>query len=164
MPTGAAITATRCCSASTARPGATRRSSTRYLHQLEEAEKRDHRRLGREMDLFHLQEEAAGAVFWHPKGWTLYRTLEDYMRRRLDANGYRRGEDAAADGPLALGSVRPLGQLSVSNMFIAEVPDEDKMLAVKPMNCPGHVQIFRQGIRSLSRPAAADGGVRLVPP
>ena len=59
-----------------------------YLHQLEEAEKRDHRRLGREMDLFHLQEEAPGSVFWHPKGWTLFRALVDYMRRRQEANGY----------------------------------------------------------------------------
>jgi len=117
-----------------------------YLFRLEEAERRDHRKLGRELDLFHLQEEAVGSVFWHPKGWTLYRTIEDYMRRRLDATGYQE-----VRGPLLLD--RSLWEASGhwdnfrENMFIAESRDE-RVLAVKPMNCPGHVLIFRNRLRS----------------
>ncbi len=117
-----------------------------YLFRLEEAERRDHRRLGRELDLFHLQEEAVGSVFWHPKGWKLYRVIEDYMRRRLDAAGYQE-----VRGPLLLD--RSLWEASGhwdnfrENMFIAESRDE-RMLAVKPMNCPGHVLIFRNRLRS----------------
>jgi threonyl-tRNA synthetase len=117
-----------------------------YLTQLEEAEKRDHRRLGREMDLFHQQEEAAGAVFWHPKGWTLYRTLETYIRRRLDAVGY-----VEVKTPQLMD--RSLWERSGhwekfrEAMFIVQ-DDENHVLAVKPMNCPGHVQIFRQGLKS----------------
>jgi len=117
-----------------------------YLHMLEEAEKRDHRRLGREMDLFHLQEEAVGAAFWHPKGWTLYRTVQDYMRNRLDQAGY-----VEVNTPQLVD--RSLWEDSGhwekfrENMFISEA-DEDKILAIKPMNCPCHVQIFRQGIKS----------------
>src|SRR5207249_8248156 len=94
-----------------------------YLHQLEEAEKRDHRRLGRELDLFHQQEEAVGSVFWHPKGWTLYRVIEDYMRRRLDDAGY-----LEVRGPTLLD--RSLWEASGhwetfrENMFIAESRDE----------------------------------------
>jgi threonyl-tRNA synthetase len=118
-----------------------------YLHRLAEAERRDHRRIGREMDLFHMQEEAVGSVFWHQKGWKLYRTVEAYMRRRLEAAGY--GEvktPQLVDRSLweASGhweSYRP-------NMFVVRVDDEDKDLALKPMNCPCHVQIFRQGLRS----------------
>jgi threonyl-tRNA synthetase len=118
----------------------------RYLFQLEEAERRDHRRLGRELDLFHLGEEAVGSVFWHPKGWTLYRTIEAYMRRRLDAAGYQE-----VRGPLLLD--RSLWEASGhwenfrENMFIAESRDE-RVLAVKPMNCPGHVLIFGNRLRS----------------
>ena len=117
-----------------------------YLFQLEEAERRDHRRLGRELDLFHLQEEAVGSVFWHPKGWKLYRIIEDYMRRRLDAAGY-----LEVRGPTLLD--RSLWEATGhwanfrENMFIAESRDE-RMLAVKPMNCPGHVLIFRNRLRS----------------
>jgi threonyl-tRNA synthetase len=117
-----------------------------YLYRLEEAERRDHRRLGRELDLFHLGEEAVGSVFWHPKGWTLYRTIEAYMRRRLDAAGYHE-----VRGPLLLD--RSLWEASGhwenfrENMFIAESRD-DRVLAVKPMNCPGHVLIFRDRLRS----------------
>src|SRR5512138_1077168 len=116
-----------------------------YLTMLEEAEKRDHRRLGREMDLFHLQEEAAGSVFWHPKGWTLYRTVESYLRRRLEAAGY-----VEVKTPQLID--RSLWEASGhwekfhEHMFIAE--SEERILAVKPMNCPGHVQIFKQGITS----------------
>ncbi len=116
-----------------------------YLRMLEEAEKRDHRRLGREMNLYHLQEEAAGSVFWHPKGWTLWRTVEDYMRRRLEAAGY-----VEVRTPVLID--RSLWEASGhwekfrEHMFIAE--SEDRILAVKPMNCPGAVQIFKQGITS----------------
>ncbi len=116
-----------------------------YLTMLEEAEKRDHRRLGREMNLFHMQEEAAGSVFWHPKGWSLYRTVERYMRQRLEAAGY-----VEVKTPQLID--RSLWEASGhwekfhEHMFIAE--SEDRSLAVKPMNCPGHVQIFKQGITS----------------
>jgi threonyl-tRNA synthetase len=118
-----------------------------YLHQLEEAERRDHRRIGKEMDLFHLQEEAAGSVFWHPKGWKLYRTCEDYMRRRLDRSGY---QEVRTPQLLDRSFWERSGHWDNfrKHMFIAEVADEDRVLAVKPMSCPGHVMIFRQGVRS----------------
>ncbi len=121
-----------------------------YLHQLEEAERRDHRRIGKEMDLFHFQEEAVGSVFWHPKGWRLYRTVEGYMRRRLDAAGYQEVRTPQlVDRKLweASGHWEKFRE----HMFIATVEDEsekDRVLALKPMNCPCHVQIFRQGVRS----------------
>jgi threonyl-tRNA synthetase len=118
-----------------------------YLHLLEEAERRDHRRIGKDMDLFHFQEEAAGSVFWHPKGWKLYRTAEAYMRRRLDAAGYQEVRTPQlVDRSLweRSGHWEKFRQ----NMFIAQVADEDKTLALKPMNCPCHIQIFRQGVRS----------------
>ncbi|MFC3067632.1 threonine--tRNA ligase [Phenylobacterium soli] len=117
-----------------------------YLHRIEEAEKRDHRKIGRVMDLFHMQEEAKGMIFWHPKGWTLYRTVESYMRRRLDADGY---EEVKApqimDRELweKSGHWQKFGQ----NMFTCET-EEGEVLAVKPMNCPGHVQIFKHGQKS----------------
>jgi threonyl-tRNA synthetase len=117
-----------------------------YLFRLEEAERRDHRKLGRELDLFHMQEEAVGSVFWHPKGWKLFRIIEDYMRRRLDAAGYQE-----VKGPQLLD--RSLWEATGhwenfrENMFIAESRDE-RVLAVKPMNCPGHVLIFRNRLRS----------------
>ena len=116
-----------------------------YLHMLEEAEKRDHRRLGREMSLFHLQDVATGAVFWHPKGWTLYRTLRSYMRERLNAEGY-----IEVNTPQMVDRV--LWEASGhwdkfrEHMFTSDV--EDKVLGLKPMNCPCHVQIFKQGITS----------------
>jgi threonyl-tRNA synthetase len=116
-----------------------------YLHQLEEAEKRDHRRLGRELGLFHFQEEAPGAVFWHPHGWTLYRTIQDYMRDRLERAGY-----VEVHTPQLVD--RALWERSGhwekfrEHMFTAEA--EDKVMALKPMNCPGHVQIFRHGVKS----------------
>ena len=116
-----------------------------YLHMLEEAEKRDHRRLGREMSLFHLQDVAAGAVFWHPKGWTLYRTLRSYMRERLNAEGY-----IEVNTPQMVDRV--LWEASGhwdkfrEHMFTSDV--EGKLLGLKPMNCPCHVQIFKQGITS----------------
>ena len=118
-----------------------------YLHMLEEAEKRDHRRLGREMDLFHLQEEAVGSVFWHPKGWSLWRTVESYMRRRLEATGYVEVKTPQlVDRKLweASGHWEKFRQ----SMFIASSGEEELELAIKPMNCPCHVQIYRQGIKS----------------
>ena len=117
-----------------------------YLRMVEEAEKRDHRRLGRELDLFHQQEEAAGSVFWHDKGWTLYRTVENYMRRRLEAAGYIEVKTPQlVDRSLweASGHWEKFREL----MFTAETEDE-RTLAVKPMNCPCHVQIFKQGLTS----------------
>jgi threonyl-tRNA synthetase len=116
-----------------------------YLTMLEEAGKRDHRKLGREMNLFHQQEEAVGSVFWHPKGWTFYRTVESYMRRRLEAAGYEEVKTPQLiDRQLweASGHWEKFREA----MFIAE--SEDRILAVKPMNCPGHVQIFKQGLKS----------------
>ena len=118
-----------------------------HLLQLEEAERRDHRRVGRDMDLFHIQEEATGSVFWHPKGWTLYRAAEDYMRRRLNATGYQEVRTPQLVD-------RKLWEASghwdnyKENMFIARVEDEDTTLALKPMNCPCHVLIFRDRLRS----------------
>ena len=117
-----------------------------YLHMLEEAEKRDHRKLGKQLNFFHLQEEAAGSVFWHPNGWTIYREIETYMRRRLEE-----GEYAEVKTPQLVD--RALWEASGhwdkfrENMFTAEAED-DRTLALKPMNCPCHVQIFRQGIKS----------------
>jgi threonyl-tRNA synthetase len=118
-----------------------------YLHMLEEAERRDHRRIGKDMGLFHLQEEAVGSVFWHPKGWKLYRTTEDYMRRRLDDAGYQEVRTPQLVDR-ALWERSGHWEKFREHMFIATVEDEDKQLALKPMNCPCHVQIFRQGIRS----------------
>ncbi len=117
-----------------------------YLHQLEEAEKRDHRRLGREMDLFHFQEEAPGAVFWHAKGWALFQSLIGYMRRRQRDWGY-----LEVNSPDMM--ERKLWEQSghwekfAENMYIAETPDE-RVYCCKPMNCPGHVQIFKNGLKS----------------
>jgi threonyl-tRNA synthetase len=118
-----------------------------YLHQLEEAERRDHRRIGREMDLFHLQEEAVGSIFWHPKGWKLYRTVESYMRRRLDDAGYQEVRTPQLVDR-ALWEASGHWEKYREHMFIATVEDEEKTLALKPMNCPCHVQIFRHGLRS----------------
>ena len=118
-----------------------------YLTMLDEAEKRDHRRIGREMDLFHLQEEAVGSVFWHPKGWRLYRAVEAYMRRRLDAAGYQEVRTPQLVDR-ALWEASGHWEKFRQNMFVARVEDEDRTLALKPMNCPCHVQIFRQGLRS----------------
>jgi threonyl-tRNA synthetase len=118
-----------------------------YLHMLEEAERRDHRRIGKDMGLFHIQEEAVGSVFWHPKGWKLYLTAEAYMRRRLDAAGYQEVKTPQlVDRALWVASGH--WEKFREHMFVARVEDEDKDLALKPMNCPCHVQIFRQGLRS----------------
>lgn len=117
-----------------------------YLTMLEEAEKRDHRRLGREMDLFHQQEEAVGSVFWHQKGWQLYRTVESYMRRRLDAENYQEVKTPQLVD-FSLWEASGHADKFSESMFTIKTQDE-RHLAVKPMNCPCHVQIFRQGIKS----------------
>ncbi len=123
-----------------------------YLMMITEAEKRDHRKIGKELDLFHFQDEAPGSVFWHPKGWTLYRVLENYVRRRLDKAGY-----AEVFAPQLIDSsiFKASGHWDLygDNMFKITVPPregegEPKHLGLKPMNCPGHVQIFNQGIKS----------------
>jgi threonyl-tRNA synthetase len=116
-----------------------------YLHRIEEAEKRDHRRLGRALDLFHLQDEAPGMVFWHPKGWSLWQQVEQYMRRVYQDNGYQE-----VRGPQILD--RTLWEKSghwenyKDNMFTTE--SEKRDFAIKPMNCPGHIQIFNSGMKS----------------
>jgi threonyl-tRNA synthetase len=125
---------------------ATEKQLRKYLTQLEEAEKRDHRRLGRIMDLFHFQEEAPGAVFWHPKGWRLYQNLVDYMRKRQIEAGYQEvNTPELMDRSLweASGHWESFGQ----HMYTSQTED-GRVFAIKPMNCPGHVQIFKQGITS----------------
>ena len=122
-----------------------------YLHMLEEAEKRDHRKLGKSMELFHLQEEAPGMVFWHPNGWAIYRVLEDYMRRRLTDADYREIKTPQVVD-------RKLWEASGhwdkyrENMFITEIDEEHanekRTNALKPMNCPCHVQVYNQGLKS----------------
>jgi threonyl-tRNA synthetase len=125
---------------------ASQKELDQYLFRLEEAERRDHRRLGRELDLFHFHEDAVGSIFWHPKGWTLFRIIENYMRMRLNAAGYQEIKT-----PQLLD--RSLWEASGhwekfrENMFIAESRDQ-KVLAVKPMSCPGHVLIFRNRLHS----------------
>ena len=117
-----------------------------YLLRLEEAEKRDHRRIGRELDLFHFQEEAPGAVFWHANGWTLFQQLINYMRERQTAAGYQEvNTPEIMDRELWVqsGHVEKFGE----NMFLTQTPDE-RVYAIKPMNCPGHIQVFRQGLHS----------------
>ena len=122
-----------------------------YLNRMEEAEKRDHRKLGKEMDLFHFQDEAPGMVFWHPNGWTIYRELQNFVRKRLVDNGY-----VEINTPQVID--RKLWEASGhwdkyrENMFITEIDEEHanekRINALKPMNCPGHVQIYNQGIKS----------------
>ena len=130
-----------------------------HLHRLEEAEKRDHRRLGREMDLFHLQEEAHGSVFWHPQGYTMWLELEAYIRRKLDRAGYREVKTPQLLDARLWEKSGHWGKYA-ENMFVVpdDVPDtvsdgavfdaDAKLMAIKPMNCPAHVQIFNQGIKS----------------
>jgi threonyl-tRNA synthetase len=119
-----------------------------YLKQIEEAEKRDHRKLGREMDLFHFQEEAPGSVFWHPRGWTLFQGLEQYIRRRQTAAGY-----VEVNSPQLMDSqlwVQTGHMQAFRDMiFLTQKrEDDDRIFAIKPMNCPGHVQIFKNGLKS----------------
>ncbi len=125
---------------------ATQEELDAYLKQIEEAEKRDHRKLGREMDLFHFQEEAPGSVFWHAKGWTLFQTLIDYMRRQQQKAGYQEvnSPDMMEKHFWELsGHWENYGE----NMFTTTLPDE-RVFCCKPMNCPGHVQIYKHGLKS----------------
>ncbi|HZB37236.1 MAG TPA: threonine--tRNA ligase [Beijerinckiaceae bacterium] len=117
----------------------------RYLKQLEEAEQRDHRRLGREMDLFHFQEEGPGVVFWHPKGWTVFQQLIAYMRRRLEADYDEVNAPQILDK--ALWETSGHWGWYRESMFVTQTEDE-RVFAIKPMNCPGHVQIFKHGLKS----------------
>ena len=117
-----------------------------YMHMLEEAEKRDHRKLGREMNLFHFQEEGPGVVFWHSKGWRMFQTLTNYMRRRLDEHGY---EEVNAPQILdkAMWETSGHWEWYHDHMFVTQTED-DRVFAIKPMNCPGHVAIFKHGLKS----------------
>ena len=121
-----------------------------YLHRLEEAEKRDHRKLAREMDLFHFQEEAPGMVFWHPNGWTIYRALEDYMRDKLSGSYQEIKTPQVVDRKLWEASGH--WDKYRENMFITEIDEEHanekRVNALKPMNCPCHVQVYNQGLKS----------------
>ena len=117
-----------------------------YLKRLEEAEKRDHRKLGKEMDLFHFREESPGSVFWHEKGWALFQKLINYMRARQDAAGYQEVNTPEVLDRLLWeksGHWEKYGE----NMYTSKTPDE-KVFAIKPMNCPGHIQVFNQGLKS----------------
>ena len=117
-----------------------------YLNRVEEAEKRDHRKLGKEMDLFHFREESPGSVFWHEKGWSLFQKLINYMRSRQDAAGYKEVNTPEILDRLLWeksGHWEKYGE----NMYTSETPDE-KVFAIKPMNCPGHIQVFNQGLKS----------------
>jgi threonyl-tRNA synthetase len=116
-----------------------------HLHQLEEAEKRDHRRLGAELGLFHIQEEAVGSVFWHPKGWRLYRALETFVRYRLEKNDY---VEVKTPQLLDRRLWEASGHWDMYGHVMFTVESEDRTLAVKPMSCPCHVQIFKQGLKS----------------
>jgi threonyl-tRNA synthetase len=129
----------------------TREELDAYLHMLEEAEKRDHRRLGREMDLFHFQEEGPGVVFWHAKGWTLFQNLTAYMRRRL--SGVYQEVNAPQVLDKALWETSGHWGWFRENMFMAraagdEIDDNERVYAIKPMNCPGHIMIFKHGLKS----------------
>ncbi len=118
----------------------------KHLEMLEEADKRDHRRLGRIMDLFHFQEEAPGAVFWHPKGWTLFQNLIEYMRQRQNAAGYR---EVNTPDLMALSLWKASGHWdSFGEAMYTTETEDGRTYAIKPMNCPGHVQVFKQGITS----------------
>ncbi|MBK6974600.1 MAG: threonine--tRNA ligase [Sterolibacteriaceae bacterium] len=116
-----------------------------HLHQLEEADKRDHRRLAKQLDLFHMQDEAPGMVFWHPKGWTIWQQIEQYMRRKLDAHGYREVRT-----PFMMDRVlwEKSGHWENYREHMFTTESEKRDYAVKPMNCPGHVQIFNTGLHS----------------
>ena len=132
-----------------------------YLHRLEEAERRDHRRLGREMGLFHQQEEAAGMVFWHPKGWTLYTTLQGYMRDRLRRAGYVECEHPPAHRPGAVGGLGPLGEVPRAHVHRRV---RGPHLRAQAHELPRRRADLPPGAQELPRPAAAHGRVRLVPP
>ncbi len=116
-----------------------------YMLRIEEAEKRDHRKIGKALDLFHMQEEAPGMVFWHPKGWTIYRTLEQYVRNILDKNGYQEIKTPQVVD-ISLWEKSGHAENYAENMFTTQ--SESRVYAIKPMNCPCHVQVFNQGLKS----------------
>ena len=118
-----------------------------YLKMLEEAEKRDHRKLGQQLDLFHMQEEAPGCAFWHPRGWTLYRIVQDYMRKKLSENGYIEVKTPQIVSKTLWEKSGHWAKYR-EHMFITRVDEEDMDFAIKPMNCPCHVEIFKNKIRS----------------
>ena len=118
-----------------------------YLKMLEEAEKRDHRKLGQQLDLFHMQEEAPGCAFWHPRGWTLYRIVQDYMRKKLSENGYIEVKTPQIVSKTLWEKSGHWAKYR-EHMFITRIDDEDMDFAIKPMNCPCHVEIFKNKIRS----------------
>lgn len=122
-----------------------KKALTAYLEQLAEAEKRDHRKIGKQLDLFHFQEEAPGMVFWHSKGWTIFRIVEDYMRQKLREHGY---EEVMAPQVIDRSLWERSGHWDKfgNNMFTTHIDERD--YAIKPMNCPGHIQIFNQGLKS----------------
>ena len=126
---------------------ATQEELDAHLKQIEEAEARDHRRLGRQLNLFHFQEEAQGQAFWHPNGWTLYSTLQNYMARRQREYGY---QEIKTPSLLDRKFWEASGHWDKyrENMFVAEIAEEDKVLSLKPMNCPCHIQVFNQGMKS----------------
>ncbi|AFC71537.1 threonine--tRNA ligase [Rickettsia australis] len=124
---------------------ATKEQLDNYLFRLEEAEKRDHRKLGKELDLFHFQEEAQGMVFWHDKGWSIYNTIEQYIRKKIRKNGYTEVKTPVLVDK-SLWEASGHWEKFRDDMFALET--DDKTLALKPMNCPCHVQIFKQGIKS----------------
>jgi threonyl-tRNA synthetase len=119
-----------------------------YLKQIEEAEKRDHRRIGREMDLFHFQEEAPGSVFWHSKGWTLFQALENYIRRRQHESGFIEVNSPQLMDRELWVTTGHLPTYADMMFLTAEHGDDERVYAIKPMNCPGHVQIFKNGLKS----------------
>jgi threonyl-tRNA synthetase len=119
-----------------------------YLKQLEEAEKRDHRRVGREMDLFHFQEEAPGSVFWHPKGWTLFQALENYIRRRQQESGFVEVNSPQLMDRELWVTTGHIPTYSDMMFLTAKREEDERVYAIKPMNCPGHVQIFKNGLKS----------------
>jgi threonyl-tRNA synthetase len=119
-----------------------------YLKQIEEAEKRDHRRLGREMDLFHFQEEAPGSVFWHAKGWTLFQALENYIRRRQQDSGYVEVNSPQLMDRELWVTTGHIPTYSDMMFLTAKREEDERVYAIKPMNCPGHVQIFKNGLKS----------------
>jgi threonyl-tRNA synthetase len=119
-----------------------------YLKQIEEAEKRDHRRLGREMDLFHFQEEAPGSVFWHSKGWTLFQALENYIRRRQQESGFIEVNSPQLMDRELWVTTGHLPTYADMMFLTAEHGNDERVYAIKPMNCPGHVQIFKNGLKS----------------
>lgn len=122
-----------------------KKSLEEYLKNLEEAEKRDHRKIAKTMDLFHIQEEAPGMIFWHPNGWAIYRTIKDYISSRIAADGY---EEIVTPQVVDIELWKKSGHWGNFNSEMFTVESDDKLYAIKPMNCPCHIQIFKQGLKS----------------